>query len=137
MLLALGLGRAEVLRLTIRDVSDDERQVAAMLEPVTRTTLYDGSPDDVSAGDVYDMVWCDRRDGWVEVTVNVTLEDGETVVRRSAGRVRVTREWNPGLGFVTLRMEADVELLPEGDPEAALELGRITEDEYWDIVDPG
>ena len=108
-----------------------------MLEPVTRTTLYDGSPDDVSAGDVYDMVWCDRRDGWVEVTVNVTLEDGETVVRRSAGRVRVTREWNPGLGFVTLRMEADVELLPEGDPEAALELGRITEDEYWDIVDPG
>lgn len=108
----------------------------AMLEPVTKTTLYDGSPDDISVGDVYDMVWCDRRDGWVEVTVNVTLADGETVVRRAPGRVRVTRDWNPGLGFVALRMEADVELLPEGDPEAMLELGRIDEDEYWDIVDP-
>lgn len=101
----------------------------------TRKRLFEGSPDDINAGDVYDMVWCERRDGFVDVRVNVTLEDGETIVRRVPSRISVTRDWEGAMGLLTLEVELDVEVLPEDSPGALLELGRISEDEYWDMVE--
>lgn len=98
--------------------------------------LFDGGPGDVSAGDLSDMVWCGRRDGLVDVRVNITLEDGATVVTRVPAHARATREWEPCMGLLTIGIELDVDVLPDGDPEALLELGRITEDEYWDMVEP-
>lgn len=98
--------------------------------------LFDGGPGDVNAGDLSDMLWCGRRDGFVDVRVNVTLEDGTTVVRRVPTHARVTRVWEPCMGLITIEVDLDVDVLPDDDPGALLELGRITEDEYWGMVEP-
>lgn len=133
ILLAMGLGRVEVLRPAMRGGGKKEGETAWV--EATRKRLFGGSPDDINAGDACDMVWRERRDGFVDVRANVTLEDGETVVCRVPTRISVTRDWEGMMGFLTLEVQLDVEVLPEDSPGALLELGRITEDEYWDMVE--
>jgi hypothetical protein len=74
--------------------------------------------------------------GLLALTVSVALEDSRCVVR-APSRMRVAHDSIQPMGISVLEVDIDIELLPEGSPEAALELGAIGEDEYWDLVDTG
>lgn len=99
----------------------------------TRVDIYDGEPAMITVSDVRDAIATLRYDTWVSVVVNMELGDGETVVQRCPSRVGVRLDTDD-LGFQNLAIELDAQALPEGNAEALLELGRITEDEYWDMV---
>lgn len=103
---------------------------------VEERVLFEGDPNGIEVGDVADVVCGERGDGIVRVRVHVRLEDGVTVVTRLPVRARVTRRWVPCMGLLTLGLDIDVEVLPDDSPEALLELGRITKEEYWDMVEP-